>query len=71
MKTFTIYQLNMVIQKRLTLNKADALYLFVDNNLLQPCNPLLLVQTLGQIYQLYKNKDGFLHISYYEYSTFG
>jgi hypothetical protein len=55
----------MVIKKKIDLNKTEALYLFVDNNLLQAG------QTMEEIYDKYVGKDQFLHINYYEYSTFG
>lgn len=37
----------------------------MDNHLLQAG------QTMEEIYEKYAAKDGFLHIEYYEYSTFG
>lgn len=55
----------MVVKKKIELNKSEALYLFVDNHLLQAG------QTMDEIYEKYAAKDGFLHIEYYEYSTFG
>jgi hypothetical protein len=55
----------MVVKKKIELNKTEALYLFVDNNLLQAG------QTMDEIYEKYAGKDHFLHIDYYEYSTFG
>lgn len=65
LKSFNVYKLIMVIKKKIDLNKTEALYLFVDNNLLQAG------QTMEEIYDKYAGKDGFLHIEYYEYSTFG
>lgn len=65
MKTFNVYKLIMVAKKKIELNKTEALYLFVDNHLLQAG------QTMEEIYDKYAAKDGFLHIEYYEYSTFG
>lgn len=62
----------------------DALYLFVnDNILLRGGNILDLTnwndnlfcelkdQSLKDVYEKYKDSDGFLYISYCEYSSFG
>lgn len=65
LKSFNVYKLIMVVKKKIDLNKTEALYLFVDNNLLQAG------QTMEEIYEKYAGKDHFLHIDYYEYSTFG
>ena len=35
LKSFNVYKLIMVVKKKIELNKTEALYLFVDNNLLQ------------------------------------
>jgi GABA(A) receptor-associated protein len=56
---------NNIIQRRLELNKVEALYLFMGDTLLQP------FQKIGQVYDEFKDEDGFLHIFFYEYNTFG
>ena len=65
LKSFNVYKLIMVIKKKIELDKSQAIYLFINNNLLQAG------QTLEEIYQKYVGLDGFLHIEYYEYATFG
>ena len=65
LKSFNIYKLIMVVKKKIELDKTEAIYLFINNTLLQAG------QTLGQVYEKYASEDGFLHIEYYEYATFG
>lgn len=56
LKTFNVYKLIMVIKKKIELDKSEAIYLFINNNLLQAG------QTLSEIYDKYAAEDGFLHI---------
>ena len=65
LKSFNVYKLIMVIKKKIELDKSEAIYLFINKNLLQAG------QTLDEIYEKYVAEDGFLHIEYYEYATFG
>lgn len=56
LKSFNIYKLIMVVKKKIELDKAEAIYLFINNTLLQAG------QTLGEVYEKYVGEDGFLHI---------
>lgn len=44
LKSFNIYKLIMVVKKKIELDKTEAIYLFINNVLLQAG------QTLGEIY---------------------
>jgi len=54
-----------IIRKRIKLNSSEALFFFVNNIL---CNNS---QSMIEIYNLYKDKDGFLYIEYSSENTFG
>ena len=55
-----------VIRKRLKLSSEKSIYLFINNKIMPATSSLL-----GVIYENYKDKDGFLYISYGGESTFG
>jgi GABA(A) receptor-associated protein len=55
-----------VIRKRLKLSSEKSIYLFINNKIMPSTSSLL-----GVIYENYKDKDGFLYISYGGESTFG
>ena len=55
-----------VIRKRLKLSSEKSIYLFINDKIMPATSSLL-----GVIYENYKNKDGFLYISYGGESTFG
>jgi len=60
------YHLTLLIRKKMNLNKADALYLFINGK------DLLKTDTqLNEAYKRYKDNDGFLYVCYHEYSSFG
>ena len=60
------YHLTLLIRKKMSLNKADAIYLFINGK------ELLKTDTqLSEAYKKYKDKDGFLYVFYHEYSSFG
>lgn len=60
------YHLTLLIRKKMNLNKADALYLFINGH------DLLKTDTqLNEAYKRYKDSDGFLYVCYHEYSSFG
>lgn len=61
----TIGQFCYVIRKRMALPPEQALFLFVGNSL--PTTGSI----LREMYQLYKNEDGFLYIQISGESTFG
>lgn len=54
-----------VIRKRLKLESEQAIYLFVNNTMLP------VSKDLGLIYEMHKDKDGFLYIRYDFETTFG
>ena len=61
----TIGQFMYVIRKRIKLDSSQALFFFINNIL---CNN---TQTLSEIYNIYKDNDGFLYITYTSENTFG
>ena len=61
----TFGQIIFVIRKRLKLNPEIGIFLFVNNKL--PTSSLL----MGHVYDKYKEKDGFLYITYAGENTFG
>lgn len=64
-KEMTMGQFIYVIRKRIKLNPTEALFIFTNNIL---CNNTLL---LSEMYNTYKDKDGFLYIVYTSENTFG
>ncbi|EGG20209.1 MAP1-LC3 domain-containing protein [Cavenderia fasciculata] len=48
------------------MNDKTAIFLFVNNNVLPPSS-----NQISTIYELYKNEDGFLYITYSGENTFG
>ena len=61
----TMGQFVFVIRKRIKLDPAVGIFLFV-NNVLPPTASLV-----GSIYHSYKNEDGFLYVTYSGENTFG
>ena len=61
----TMSQFIYIIRKRIQLKSSEALFFFVNNIL---CNNS---QSMIEIYNLYKDKDGFLYIEYSSENTFG
>ena len=61
----TMSQFIYIIRKRIKLKSSEALFFFVNNIL---CNNS---QSMIEIYNLYKDKDGFLYIEYSAENTFG
>jgi len=55
----------VIIRKRLKLFKEEALFLFVGNTI--PSNS----KQLDEVYELYKDNDGFLYVSYNTENVFG
>jgi GABA(A) receptor-associated protein len=55
-----------VIRKRMKLSPDKSIFLFLGGNNLAPCGALL-----GILYDQYKDKDGFLYVTYNGESTFG
>lgn len=65
-KELKISNFHIVLRRNITnINQAEAIFLFTKNNLLSSTN------TLGEIYNKYKDSDGFLYITASKESTFG
>lgn len=64
-KEITVSQFLFVIRKRLQLPSEKGLFLFVSNTVASSSS------TMTELYDEYKNSDGFLYISYSEESVFG
>ena len=57
-----IYQ----VRKQLTLSKNTALFFFINNSIMPPLNSLF-----SNLYDSYKENDGFLYITYTTENVFG
>jgi len=55
-----------VIRKRIKLEEAQALFIFVDDSTLAATS-----QTIGNLYQRHKDEDGFLYMIYCSENVFG
>jgi GABA(A) receptor-associated protein len=64
-RELTVGQFIYVIRKRINMLPTKALFLFIDNNI--PCSS----DIFGNLYNKYKNIDGFLYITYSDEDTFG
>ena len=62
----TVGQFIFVIRRRLKLDAAKAIFLFVNNQIIPPSNA-----SLGELYEEYKSEDGFLYMTYSGENTFG
>ncbi len=65
-RDLTIGQFVHVIRKRIKLDAAQALFIFVNKNVVPPATSFV-----SSIYDDYKCEDGFLYINYTTESTFG
>lgn len=64
-RNLTIANFLYVIRKRLKLNESEAIYLFINNSIINGS------KDLGTIYEQKKDNDGFLYIRYDSETTFG
>lgn len=63
----TVGQFMYVIRKRLHLTAGDAIFFFIgDKHTIVPINT-----SMDQVYNLFKNPDGFLYIVYSKENVFG
>ena len=62
----TIGQFLVVIRNRIDITEHEALFLFVNNNILPPTSAML-----SQLYNDYKDEDNFLYVTYCSENTFG
>ena len=62
---FTIAQFTFVVRQRIKLRPNEAIFLFVNDQFVSGAS------TFGDIYNHYKDYDGFLYIQYNKENTFG
>ena len=62
----TLGQFLVVVRKRINLDEAQALFIFVDETTLAPTS-----QTIGNLYENHKDEDGFLYMLYCSENVFG
>lgn len=62
----TIGQFLIILRKKIKIYQMQALFLFVNNETVPSTK-----QTLGELYNKYKDVDGFLYITYAAENTFG
>jgi len=62
---FTMGQFLYVIRKRIKMESYEALYIYINNNLVPTAN------LISNIYNENKDKDGFLYVNYGVENTFG
>ena len=60
-----IGQLVYIVKKRINIDPTEAIFLFCNNNIITSST------TVGELYNNYKNSDGFLYIEYTAENTFG
>jgi hypothetical protein len=65
-KNLRVSEIHNIIRKKITLDSKQALFIFVNGGVLVPMNTSIL-----EIYNSYKNDDGFLYIVYAAENTFG
>jgi GABA(A) receptor-associated protein len=65
-KNLQVNEIQVIIRKKITLDSKQALFIFVGNGVLVPMNV-----SIEEIYNSYKNNDGFLYIIYTAENTFG
>jgi len=56
---FTVSQFNIIIRKRLELNKESALFLLVSGK-----HSITGDSSINEVYERYKDEDGFLYVTY-------
>jgi GABA(A) receptor-associated protein len=64
-RELTLLQLQQIIRKRIKLPAEKALFMFINNKVFP------ITSIIGPLYDEYKNKDGFLYVTYCQESTFG
>lgn len=64
-RELTLLQLQQIIRKRIHFPPEKALFMFINNKLFP------ITSMIGQIYDDYKDADGFLYITYCQENTFG
>ena len=64
-KDISMSQFVYIIRKRIQLKEHEALFIMINNSLMPSS------MTMGDIYNKYKNKDGYLYAIYNTENTFG
>jgi GABA(A) receptor-associated protein len=62
----SIGQILYVVRRRLTLGAEEAIFLFVNNNVLAASS-----QTIATVYESHADEDGFLYMTYCNENVFG
>ena len=66
LSNFRVFQLNTLIRSKLNLNKAEAVYLFVNSKIALRGGFIsffiILDMTIKEVYESYKDEDKFLYI---------
>lgn len=65
-KLYTVSQLLMCIRMKIKLDKEKALFVFIQNNQLVTGD-----KQIESLYNEYKDRDGFLYLTYSEHQTLG
>ncbi|KAL4430065.1 hypothetical protein ABPG74_013512 [Tetrahymena malaccensis] len=66
-----ILKIQSVIRSNIKLNSNEAVSIFVHNGYMEQLKLLNLGSRLSDLYKSYKSNDGFLYITYCEFSSFG
>lgn len=61
----TIGQFLFFVRKRIKLRPQEAVYLFINNRIMTGS------MIMGNVYEYYKDNDGFLYVQYAKENTFG
>tara|TARA_B110000495_G_C23028129_1_gene611469 strand:+ start:1712 stop:2074 length:363 start_codon:yes stop_codon:yes gene_type:complete len=62
----TLAQFLYILRRRIKLVETEAIFIFVNNNILPPTSSLL-----SNLYEEHKHEDGFLYLTYCNENTFG
>lgn len=62
----TVIKLLQAIRSRIKLDATEAIFIFIDNRTIPAPN-----STIGEVYEKYGDKDGFLYVTYSSENTFG
>lgn len=64
-KDFSVAQLLYVVRKRIKLKPEQGIFFFCDNNI------VITSSLLSELYEKYKDQDGFLYVTYSGENVFG
>lgn len=62
----TLGQFLYIIRRRINLKPEKALYIFINNKVIPPT-----AAVISHLYETYRDKDGFLYVTYSGENTFG